>query len=63
MKQSAHTTIENLDLPLLKKQCGTLIKLTRSKHISENEKENLQGLINFIDCLTDEIELNRSVGK
>jgi len=48
---------------LLKKQCGTLIKLTRSKHISENEKENLQGLINFIDCLTDEIELNRSVGK
>lgn len=58
-------TLENLNMPLLDKQIHTLHKLEVSEHLSEDDRDHVSGLCEFLCLLyaelnTDEENLTSS---
>lgn len=51
--------IENIDTDLLKQQKEVVTSLINNINISETEKEALEGVLNLLDNITDEIDKDK----
>lgn len=49
-------TIENIDLPLLKRQKRLLLKAQTSMLVNREVFDGIEGVLNLLDVITDKLE-------